>query len=88
VQPSMGVAASIEDADLMPPAPPVPEQQQQQLLLQQQQQQPEQQQQPLMEDPRWAVVQRRHAPYLSYMAELAGLVVSQTQQTRQLAYQV
>jgi hypothetical protein len=57
----------------------------------QQQQQPGQQQQQVLlpdDDPRWQAVVRSHAAYLSYMQQLAGMVVSKHQQGHQLVYQV
>jgi ATPase subunit of ABC transporter with duplicated ATPase domains len=43
---------------------------------------------PLPEDARWLAVSRAHAAYLSYMKQLAGMVVSKQQQQHQLVYQV
>lgn len=43
---------------------------------------------PLPEDARWLAVCRAHAAYLSYMQQLAGMVVSKQQQQHQLVYQV
>lgn len=61
-------------------------QQQPHTLLSQLQQQ--QEQEPLPEDTRWLAVSRAHAAYLSYMQQLAAMVVSKQQQVHQLVYQV
>lgn len=42
----------------------------------------------LPEDARWLAVSRAHASYLSYMQQLAAMVVSKQQQQHQLVYQV
>jgi hypothetical protein len=47
-----------------------------------------QEQLPLPEDARWLAVSRAHASYLSYMQQLAAMVVSKQQQQHQLVYQV
>jgi hypothetical protein len=69
---------------------PAPQQQQQLNQQQQQRQQRQQPQQALLpdDDPRWQAVLRTHAAYLSYMQQLAGMVVSKQQQGHQLVYQV
>lgn len=61
-----------------------PQQQQQQYLGDHQLQE----QLPLPEDARWLAVSRAHASYLSYMQQLAAMVVSKQQQQHQLVYQV
>jgi flagellar biosynthesis component FlhA len=72
------------------PAPQQQQQQQQNQQQQQRQQRQQQQQQVLLpdDDPRWRAVLRSHAAYLSYMQQLAGMVVSKQQQGHQLVYQV
>jgi len=60
-------------------------QDQPQTLLSQLQQQ---EHEPLPEDARWLSVSRAHASYLSYMQQLAAMVVSKQQQVHQLVYQV
>ncbi|WIA30000.1 hypothetical protein OEZ86_000097 [Tetradesmus obliquus] len=84
------VPADVLEQQPHPALAAAPQQAPQQQPGQQRQQQQQQQQAALLpdDDPRWQAVLRAHAAHLSYMQQLASMVVSKHQQGHQLVHQV